>query len=306
LSLTIFGLLAVIAAAPFVAETWRRPMSREAQARAPGQFADLSKGRTHFRWSGPVNGPIVVCIHGLSTPSYMFAGTERSLAALGYRVLTFDLYGRGFSDRASGKQTIDFFLAQLRELLENQSIDERLTLVGFSMGGALATAFAAEEGRRISSLVLIAPAGVAPAYDDKYSRVWTLPVIGDWLMRVAGGWALRRELESQINDATIIPDLLDRQAAETRTRGYMPAILSARRNVLSQTLDEDHIAVRDYETPALAIWGRIDPAVPIQAMARLTELNPDCHHVEIKDGGHCIPQTHPSKIADALRTFLFR
>ncbi len=302
---TKFGLLAVFAVAPLAAEIWRRPMSREAQARAPGQFADLSKGRTHFRWSGPVNGPIAVCIHGLTTPSYVFAGTERSLSALGYRVLTYDLYGRGFSDRASGRQSIDFFLTQLRELLDNQSIDERLTLVGFSMGGALATAFAAEEGRRIRSLVLIAPSGIAPTYDNKYSRIWTVPMIGDWLMRVAGGWALRRELASQINDPTIIPDLLDRQAAETRTRGYMPAILSSRRNALSQTLDEDHIAVRDYDTPVLAIWGRIDPVIPIQAMAHLTELNPECHHVEIKDGGHCLPQTHPSSIADALKTFLF-
>ncbi len=306
MSLTTFGILAVLVAAPLVAETWRRPMSREAQTRAPGQFADLSKGRTHFRWSGPVNGPIAVCIHGLTTPSYVFAGTERSLAALGYRVLTYDLYGRGFSDRASGRQSIDFFLQQLRQLLDNQSIDERLTLVGFSMGGALATAFAAEEGRRIRSLVLIAPSGVVPAYDDPYSRIWTLPVIGDWLMRVAGGWALRRELASQINDPTIIPDLLDRQAAETRTRGYMPAILSSRRNALAQTLDEDHIAVRDYDTPVLAIWGRVDPVIPIRAMARLAELNPECRHVEIKDGGHCLPQTHPSNIADALKTFLFR
>jgi len=303
-SFIAFGLLAAFAAAPVAAETWRRPMTREAQARAPGQFAELPKGRTHFRWSGPVNGPIAVCIHGLSTPSYLFAGTERSLAALGYRVLTYDLYGRGYSDRATGRQTIDFLLAQLRDLLGNQGIDEPLTLVGFSMGGALATAFAAEEGKRIKSLVLIAPAGLVQPQDDPLARLWTFPAIGDWLMRVAGGWALRRELAAQINDPTIIPDLLDRQAAETRTRGYLPALLSSRRHALSGTLDDDHAAIRGYGTPVLAIWGRLDPVIPIRAMARLTELNPECHHVEIQDGGHCLPQTHPSNIAEALQTFL--
>ncbi len=304
MSFTAFALLAGLAAAPFAAETWRRPMSRAAQTRAPGQFAELSRGRTHYRWSGPVNGPIAVCIHGLTTPSYVFAGTERSLAALGYRVLTYDLYGRGYSDRVSGRQTIDFLLRQLRDLLENQGIDEPLTLVGFSMGGALATAFAAEEGKRIRSLVLIAPAGLVPTYDDPLSKAWTLPVIGDWLMRVAGGWALRRELAAQINDTTIIPDLLDRQAAETRTRGYMPAILSSRRNALFGTLDEDHAAIRDYGTPVLAIWGRLDPVIPIRAMARLTELNAESHHFEINTGGHCLPQTHPSDVAEALKKFL--
>ncbi len=304
MSLTAIGFLAAFSAAPLAAEIWRKPMSRAAQERAPGQFADLSKGRTHFRWCGPVNGPIAVCIHGLTTPSYVFAGTERSLVALGYRVLTYDLYGRGYSDRVSGRQTIDFFVAQLRDLLDHQGIDEPLTLVGFSMGGALATAFAAEEGKRIRSLVLIAPSGLVPTYDDPLSRAWTLPVIGDWLMRVAGGWALRRELSVQINDPTIIPDLLDRQAAETRTRGYLPAILSSRRYALPQTLDEDHTTIRNYGTPVLAIWGRLDPVIQIHTMARLTELNPECHHVEVKEGGHCLPQTHPSDVADALRAFL--
>lgn len=278
-------------------------MTRKLQAKAPGEFAELSIGRTHYRWSGNKGDPVAVCIHGLSTPSYIFAGTELTLAALGYRVLTYDLYGRGYSDRAPGKQSLDFFLGQLRELLENQGIDGPTTVVGYSMGGAIATAFAAEEGTRIKSLILMAPSGVLPIYDLSLSRLWSIPVLGDWLTLAAGGWALRRELADQIDDPTIVPDLLDRQAAESRMRGYLPAILSSRRHTLSTTLEDDHVAVRNYGTPVLAIWGADDPVIPIRAMAQLSELNPNAHHFEIKGAGHAFPQTHPGKVTEALRGF---
>ncbi|MGI9389091.1 MAG: alpha/beta fold hydrolase [Boseongicola sp.] len=303
MSLTLLGITAT-AAAPFACEALRQPMSSTIQEGAPGEIVELSMGHTHFRWSGEESGPIAVCIHGLSTPSYIFAGTELTLAALGYRVLTYDLFGRGYSDRVSGKQTLDFFLRQLRDLLESQNIERPITVVGYSMGGAIATAFAAEEGKNIKSLILMAPSGMIPTCDMPMSRLWTVPVLGDWLTLVAGGWALRRELASQIEDPTIVPDLLDRQAAETRMRGYLPALLSSRRHTLTRTLEDDHVAIREYNTPVLSIWGTNDPVIPIRSIARMSELNPNAHHFEIKDAGHAFPQTHPAKVTEAIRAFL--
>ncbi|MGI9393560.1 MAG: alpha/beta fold hydrolase [Boseongicola sp.] len=304
MSLLLFGITASVAAAPFACEAMRQPMSSVIQEGAPGELVDLPMGHTHFRWSGNEDGPVAVCIHGLSTPSYIFAGTELTLAALGYRVLTYDLYGRGYSDRVSGKQSLDFFLRQLRDLLESQNIGRPITVVGYSMGGAIATAFAAEEGKNVKSLILMAPSGLIPTSDMPLSRLWTMPVAGDWLTLVAGGWALRRELAGQIEDPTIVPDLLDRQAAETGMRGYLPALLSSRRHTLNRTLEDDHIAIRDYKTPVLSVWGADDPIIPIRSMALLSELNSHAHHFEIKGAGHAFPQTHPAKVTEAFRGFL--
>ena len=301
---SVLAALAALAAAPFVAEMLRTPVTRKVRENAPGQIAELPSGATHFRWSGPQSGPVAVCIHGLSTPSYVFAGTERALVGLGYRVLTFDLYGRGFSGRAAGAQTLDFFTAQTRALLAHQQVTGRLTIVGFSMGGAIATAFAAEEGTRIRALILAAPSGLAPIYDDWRSRLWTLPVVGDWATRVLGGWALRRELVEHRTTATIIPDLEDRQAAETRQRGFLPALLSSRRHALRQNINEDHRAIHRYGTPVLAIWGANDPVIPLSAMGRLAALNPDAHHVQIAGAGHGLLQSHPAQVSAAIGAFL--
>lgn len=293
-------LLALIAL-PFLAEVLRKPVRRNA---APGSFANLTQGATHYRWTGPENGPVAVCIHGLSTPSYVFAATERSLSGLGYRVLTYDLYGRGYSDRAGGAQNANFFLRQMRDLLADQKVSGPLVVVGYSMGGMIAAAFAAAERDRVDALVLIAPAGLLPVYGDWRSRIWTLPVIGDWATRVFGGMMLRRELIEHRTNATVIPNLEDRQAEETRTRGYLPALLSSRRHILRVDSDNDHARIAASGLPVLAVWGTEDPVIPIRAMGRLAELNPDAHHVQVPGAGHVVLQTHPAQVSKALRSFL--
>ena len=304
MSVVGMGVLGAAIAAPFVAEGLRQPMSRKVQATAPGNIAELPSGRTHYRWTGPKGGPLAICIHGLSSPHYIFAATARSLAALGYRVLVYDLYGRGFSSTPRGRQDVDYFLTQLRDLLDFFGIDGPVTIVGYSMGGALATAFAAEEGMRIKGLVLMASAGLLPVYATPRDRVWTLPVVGDWLTAVAGGWSLRRELAGESVAPTVIPDLTSKLAAETRRRGYLPSLLSSRRHVLAQTMDDDHRAIADYRIPVLGIWGREDGVIPLAAMGRLAELNPDAHHVELARATHNFPQTHPTKVGEALKAFL--
>jgi pimeloyl-ACP methyl ester carboxylesterase len=301
LAIYVLLILLCVVALPFLAEAMRRPVR---PGEGPGLIADLPAGATHYRWSGPEDAPVAICIHGLSTPSYIFAATERSLNGLGYRVLTYDLYGRGFSARPAARQTSAFFIRQLDALIADQKIEGPFLLVGYSMGGAIATAFAAAHRNRVSRLVLIAPSGLMPIYDSVAGRIWTLPVLGDWLTRVVGGIALRRELVEHRSNATVIPDLEDRQAEETRKRGFLPALLSSRRHVLRESRDKDHRLLSREALPVLAIWGSEDPVIPLASMGRLAELNPDAHHAQIAGAGHVVLQTHPSQVAEALRDFL--
>jgi pimeloyl-ACP methyl ester carboxylesterase len=67
--------------------------------------------------------------------------------AKGHRVLTYDLYGRGYSDRPGGEQDARFFIRQLEDLLEHQGVTQPVTLLGYSMGGAIGAAFAAKHPR---------------------------------------------------------------------------------------------------------------------------------------------------------------
>lgn len=300
----MMGFLTILASLlmlPVLAEAWRRPMTRARQAKAPGDIAQLPQGPTHYRWAGREGDPVVVCIHGISTPSFIFAATERSLVALGFRVLSYDLYGRGYSARVRGTQDIGFFRAQLEALLADQKVTGPVTLLGFSMGGQICAAFAARDDR-VKRLILVAPSGLIEGGGP--GRLWTAPVLGDWMTRVFGGVMLRRELIEHKSLATVIPDFEDRQAAETQMRGYLPALLSSRRHVLEVSAHDDHRKVADRDIPVLAIWGTEDPVVPQRALGALARLNPNVTHVEVKGAGHTLLQTHPSEVAAALRDCL--
>ena len=150
----IWVALAVLIAAPFAREAMRRVPDR---ATAPGQFARLSQGVTHYQWGGPVRGPVVVAIHGLTTPSPLWDDIGARLGRLGYRLLVYDLFGRGFSDAVPGPQDRAFFLRQLTDLLADQGLRDDLTVMGYSMGGSIATAFAADQPERMKRLILLAP-----------------------------------------------------------------------------------------------------------------------------------------------------
>ncbi len=300
--IVIGAFLLLLAALPFLIEAMRTPMSKARQNTAPGQIASLSQGATHFRWHGREDGKVVLCIHGLSTPSYVFAATERSLAGLGYRVLSYDLYGRGHSARVKGDQTLAFFLTQVDDLLRDQNVDGKLNVLGFSMGAQIATAFTAQNLNRVDALILVAPAGVSPKTAGNRSSLWQAPIIGDWMTRVAGGWNLRRELVEHRSIATVIPDFEDRQAGETYMRGFLPAVLSSRRHLLPMSLTPN--LKRCQGIPTLAFWGTDDPIVPLSAMGQLARHAPDAHHAQIKGAGHNLLQTHPAQVADHLAVFL--
>ena len=82
--MTIWILLAAVIAImtlPFALEAVRPRITKTRRELAPGQFAALSQGTTHYRWLGADEGPLVVCVHGLTTPSFVWEGIARGLGA---------------------------------------------------------------------------------------------------------------------------------------------------------------------------------------------------------------------------------
>ena len=71
----------------------------EARQAAPGSFIQLSRGMVHYEIAGPESARTVVLIHGLATPYFIWDNNYDALVRAGFRVLRYDHYGRGFSDR---------------------------------------------------------------------------------------------------------------------------------------------------------------------------------------------------------------
>jgi len=299
----ILVLLAIVIALPWVIEQRRGEMTAKLRRDAPGHFAELSQGMTHYEWHGPVDGNVMVMIHGLSTPSWVFTGLLRGLNMMGFRVLTYDLYGRGYSDRPRGDQDRAFFLTQLRDLLVAVGIpeDEEICLFGYSMGGAIATCYAAENPERVDRLFLLAPAGMdyTPAPLLKQARISGR--FGDWLWGIAGGWLLRKGAAADADGPTVIPDLPSRIRRELSLRGYLRSILSSERNMLCEYLEAEHRELARMYVAVVTIWGEEDTVIPLTALGKLTQWNRDAWKLVVPGAGHALGYTNPQEIIAAVQ-----
>ena len=114
-------------------------------------IAQLPHLRIAFEDEG--HGPAVVLLHSLGTDRTMWDGVTPLLVGGGFRVIRPDLRGHGRSERPTDAYSLDDFaddLAQLQDWLEIATPH----VVGLSLGGMIAQAFALRYPGRARSLVL--------------------------------------------------------------------------------------------------------------------------------------------------------
>jgi|TARA_B110000879_G_scaffold30999_1_gene42328 pimeloyl-ACP methyl ester carboxylesterase len=297
-------LLAAIAAAPFAVEHYRAVMSDGRRGSAPGQFVELSQGVTHFHLSGPNEGPLIVCVHGLTTPSFVWAQLAKGLTTLGFRVLVYDLYGRGFSDHLDSIQDKAFFNQQLDDLLIHLEVEDPFHMIGYSMGGAIATGFASTYPACVRRLVLLASAGMTLAETPLLKFIRDQGIAGKWLMLAAYPLQLRRGIRAEQETTSVPSDISKGQERQLMFQGFIPAVLASLRGILSRPLEGEHMALRRNGLPVLAIWGAEDDVIQASAMGQLAAWNRDVIHEVIEDAGHGLPYTHTEALLAHITAFL--
>jgi pimeloyl-ACP methyl ester carboxylesterase len=296
---TLFVL--VPAALYFILDPERLDLDDAARRSAPGQFARLSDGYTHYELAGPAGGHLVVLAAGATVPYYIWDPTFKALVDAGFRVLRYDYYGRGFSDRPDIPFTQDLYVRQLHELLDAVHVGEPFDLAGLSFGGAVITSVAAREPDRVRSLVYMDPAFRMPeslTMFESMPRVWNvLTAILD-----ERSWA-----DGQLGDFLYperFPDWPDRYRVQLRYRGFRRARLSDLRSNVGADQRDELQAVGSHERPVLVIWGKQDPNVPFELSASLMAVVPNAQLLAVDQAGHLPQWERPDIVQPAIISFL--
>jgi len=110
----------------------------------------------------PAPARLVVFLHGLQSSLIAFEKLLPYFWEQGFRTLVYDHYGHGLSSSPCCSPLNHITLAtQLEELIAAVAPDaEKIDLIGFSMGGLIASEFARNQPQRASHLCLMAPAGL--------------------------------------------------------------------------------------------------------------------------------------------------
>ncbi|MEM7663440.1 MAG: alpha/beta hydrolase [Pseudomonadota bacterium] len=268
------------------------PLDDAARADAAGEFVRLTDGDIHYRWFEPeddaADAPVIVMAHGFSTPNFIFEQNAEALASEGFRVLTFDHFGRGWSDRPEGPYSVDFYDRELLELADAMELDEPFGLVGLSMGGVIVAEFAARHPERVSKLGLLVPAGLtlgteAGSFND---RLLTTPVLGEWVWTVFGEQLLLGD--DQYDESTLRPHerLAGDVSIQMAYEGYFSALLSSYRHNPMRDRDETFQRVNEIGVPVVAIFGDADTTVLPASEKRLKAAIPDSETHMIEGGDH--------------------
>ena len=288
----LFGSLtfAVLVAAAFYIFTVQTTptLDDDARALAPGAFLATDQGQIHYRWHGNEGDPIIVMAHGFSTPNFIFEQNADALVAAGYRVLTFDHFGRGWSDRPKADYTPDFYDAELIAVLDGLGIDAPIGLVGLSMGGVITAEFTARHPERVSKLFLFVPAGLSLGGEagDTNDRLLRTPILGDWVWRIFGKRILLSDPQYDETEIDPANRLAGDVAAQMAYRGYFQALLSSYRHLPMR--DQDAVFTRLGATgiPVMAVFGGKDQTVPPESAPQLAALIPAARIEVLPEGEH--------------------
>ncbi|PPR02143.1 hypothetical protein CVT24_011393 [Panaeolus cyanescens] len=143
-----------------------------------GGYAEFPSGKVRYWLLGPESGKKIVLIHGLSIPAIVWKDVAPALASNGYRVLLYDLYGRGYSDAPDTIYDTKLYTTQLALLMQYLNWG-KANIVGVSMGGAIAATFTAQFPHLVDEgVALIACAGLMESSDiSRTAKFMSSPLV---------------------------------------------------------------------------------------------------------------------------------
>lgn len=194
------------------------------------------------------SGPAVVLLHGLGGNSTNWVFNTPALSQK-HRVIVPDQVGFGDSDKPFINYRVATYVDFLDKFLEGLKV-ERTTLVGNSMGGWVAAAYALKHPAKVERLVLVDAAGFAPPKEFDLATLSGLnPSTREGMKRLAGLVFFNPLLKT---DAAVDMLLAQRLSAGD---GYTIQSLVESIHRGEDMLDGRLGAIKQ---PVLIVWGRED------------------------------------------------
>jgi pimeloyl-ACP methyl ester carboxylesterase len=289
--------LAFFAAEGFVGEGRRIPDQR---------------GAATYVIVGGDGSPSRVLVHGGLSESTNWAPLAGRLTG---RLVIPDRPGYGLSSPIDYRKVDDFFAAAadwLESVVDGLG-EEQVDLIGNSMGGFFAVAFAARRPHRVRRLVLLgAPAGI-DKHIPWFLRLWGDPILGRLFMRstLEDPEQLRERVYSGL---VAHPERVsDEQLAVEFAAGRLPDFALTSHTMLRAATSfrgwRRRYSIRDHLSalyvPTLIAWGSEDTAFSPPELGReIASKMPNGRFELLPDAGHLPWLDEPQLVAEMVSAFL--
>lgn len=286
---------------PFFDET--KELNEITRKETAGSFVALSDGITHYEIGGPKGGKPVVLVHGFSVPFFIFDTLFDFLTSAGFRVLRYDLLGRGYSDRPVTQYDSALFVRQLKELLDALEMSD-ITLLGLSMGGPVTISFIDQYPRFVRRHVLIDPAGAKEIGLSWLLKITRIPFVGELLIALFGSKNMIKSVASDFFDPELVASFQQKYKVQMDFKGFKRAILSTMRNGMLDSFLGTYKKVGALKKPTLIFWGMDDHTTPYEDHTLILQALPHAEFHAIENCGHLPHYEKPEIFNPILLEFL--
>ena len=255
------------------------------RAKTEGSYISLPSGNTHYEIRG--EGELCVLIHGYAVGYFIYDNITDELVKNGYRVLRYDLLGRGLSERVRGKYNVELFVRQLEDVIDTLAGGEKFNLFATSMGAPVASAYCAKHPERVNKLIFYAPAGMDTFKPPFYMYLSACPLIGDFIFANWGEKVLFKNVTREMKHVNIDP-YLEKLAESFRYKGFSRCTLSSLRNTILKTKKSTSFFAEAAKKniPTLCVWGNADITMPFYMSKRFRKIMPEAEFHELDGSGH--------------------
>ncbi|MBF0233020.1 MAG: alpha/beta hydrolase [Desulfamplus sp.] len=293
-------LLIVIVGVYYGLDPEKKSLDDSERKKLGGTYIKLSDGITHYKLSGPVDGKIVVLVHGGTVPLWTWDSQIKGLNEAGFRVLCYDKYGRRYSDRPTVIYDQELYQKQLLELLDNLNLTEKINLIGYSLGGGTVVNFAAQNPDRGSKLVLISP--VISNY--KVPGIFRIPIIGEFTVRLIGIKTIISRFTSLLEGNSDSETYKKLFVEQTTYKGFQQSLLSMLRNNAIKDYTNAYQILGKEKRKILLIWGAEDTEITRKMIKDIRSFLTKLEFKSVTGVGHGIVFQKPQTINTSIIDFL--
>lgn len=267
---------------------------------APSQFMTLAGQEIHFRDQG--QGPALLLLHGMGASLHTWDQWTTALQD-SFRVIRVDLPAYGLTgSHPQHDYSLDAYITFVDDLVERLDLDS-VSIVGNSLGGAIAWNYAAIYPRKVHKLILIDAWGF-PDPERKPTlgvRLAGTPILKNIVRYITPRSLIEKSIyEVYGDDNKVTEAVVDRYYEMMLAEGNREAFIT-RQDSPFPFIRERLAAVYH---PTLLLWGEEDAWIPLATGVSFMQALPNAQLISYPGVGHLPMEEIPQRTVKDARRFL--
>jgi len=257
------------------------------------KFAEFRK--TKVRYSDKGKGRVIVLLHGFLESLEIFEEFSAKLSK-GFRVIAIDLPGHGQTPNVGYIHSMELMAQCVKEVMDQLHL-KKYVVVGHSMGGYVALAFAELFPEPVAGLCLFHSTAMPDSEEKKKDRERVAEIVKKDHKQFVS------DLIPKLFAADNLPLLKDEVARakqialDTPKEGIVAALLGMRDRPLRE------LVLKHAKCPVLFIIGKKDVILAWENLLLLTSLPKRSYNIVLEHSGHMGFYEAPVETVKALRKF---